>query len=139
MDSKKIDPRQRWLLGSVMVLSLVLAMTALQRQFDDGDHRRARELLAAHAPDARWWVGRELVERAGGGAPDCKTEITSGFAGLVQLTCRAGEGPPYVFSADLVRQVLTPLDDHTRELMKAAAAKNAAPPDAGAAGAAEAG
>ncbi len=125
VENPTVQPRQRILLGAVMVGILAFALIALQNQFDSGDDRRARELLASHPPGAKWWVGRELVERAGGGAPDCATEIVSGCRGLIQVRCQAGEGAPYLFTVDLVRNTVAPLDERTRALMDVAAKKNA--------------
>jgi hypothetical protein len=125
VETPTIERRQRLVLGVVMVGILAFALVALQRQFDSGDDRRARELLASHPPGAKWWVGREMVERAGGVAPNCTTEIVSGCRGLIQVSCSAGEGAPYLFSVDLVRHAVTPLDERTQSLMDLSAKKNA--------------
>ncbi|MGQ0506554.1 MAG: hypothetical protein ACT4TC_14670 [Myxococcaceae bacterium] len=126
MEATPVERRQKLVLGTVMVLILAFALILVQSQFDKGDDRRARELLASRAPNSQWWVGRELVERADGGAPSCESQMVSSCQGILQLTCNAGEPPPYVFSVDLVRSTVTPADPRTKELMEAITAKDAA-------------
>src|SRR3954468_1098662 len=117
-----------------MVGILVLALVALQQQFDQGDYQRAMEMLGARPPGAAWSIGQELVARARGGTPDCKPQLVSSFAGTLEITCLTGEKEPYRFSVDLVRHLLLPADARTRELVETVDRRSRAPADAGAPG-----
>lgn len=111
-----------------MIAILALTLIYLQQQFDQGDERRAVELLLSKAPGAKWSVADELNARAGTSTPQCAPRIVSSFAGTLEVSCSAGAPQPYRFSVDLVRKTVQPRDPPTRELMEAVEAKNRAPP-----------
>ena len=110
-----------------MVAILAFSLLALQNKFDEGDLRRAIEMLAQKAPGASWSVAQELDWRSGATLAQCEPRLLSSFAGTLEITCRAGATPPYRFWVDLVRRTLTPQDAHAKELLEVVTAKNAAP------------
>ena len=107
-----------------MVAILALMLVALQQQFNEGDYRRALELIAARDPAGKWSIGQELMERAKNAAPDCRPKLISGFRGTVEITCSTGEHTPYRFEVDLVRRSVRPLDAAARSLVETVAKKN---------------
>jgi hypothetical protein len=123
-----------------MVGILGLMLVLLQQQFNQGDYRRAMELIAAPQPGAKWSIGQELVERSKGGQPDCRPKLLSSFKGTLEVTCYTGEAQPYKFDVDLVRRAVTAINPAAQELVETVAEKNralppgpsgAGPPDSG--------
>jgi hypothetical protein len=112
--------------GGLMIAILALMLIFLQQQFNQGDYRRALELVAAPKPGEKWSIVQELTERSKDGAPDCRPKLVSSFRGIVEVTCYAGQPSPYRFEVDLVRRSVQPTDAASRELMEAAQAKNRA-------------
>jgi hypothetical protein len=105
-----------------MVGILAFSLITLQQQFDQGDYRRAMEMIAA--PQESWSIGRELMARCTGAAgPQGSPKLLSSFQGLVEVTCRTDEPEPYRFRVDLVRKVVSPVDDRSRELVEAVSRK----------------
>lgn len=107
-----------------MIAILALMLVGLQQQFDQGDYRRALELITARAPGAKWSIGQELVERAKGAPPDCQPKLVSSFRGTLRVTCSTGEQARYRFDVDLVRHSVQPADAAARSLMAAVDEKN---------------
>jgi len=64
------------------------------------------------------------VARSKRGAPDCRPRLISSFKGTLEVTCDTGEGRPYQFEIDLVRQSVRPLNPEAREVIEALSAKN---------------
>jgi hypothetical protein len=132
-----LERRGKLVVGGIMVLILGFTLIALQTQFDQGDNRRAVELLMSKPPGDRWSVAEELNARAGAEHPTCTPSILSSFAGTMEVTCAAGPPPPYVFEVDLVRKSVRPGNEQATALMRSVAARNAteqsdaAIPDAG--------
>lgn len=116
--SGSIERRGKLVVGTVMVAILILSLTLLQQCFDQSDYRNALQLLA-QAPGPGWTIGKELVQRAGSGAPDCQSKLLSSFKGTVEVTCRAGPGDPYRFEVDLVRKAIRPTNPLAQALMEA--------------------
>lgn len=117
-----------------MVAILILSLTLLQQCFDQSDYRHALQLLA-QAPGPGWSIGKELVQRAGGGTPDCQSKLLSSFKGTVEVTCQASAGDTYRFEVDLVRKAIKPTNPAALALMEAVEqrrkAEAAGSPDAG--------
>src|SRR5258708_6830027 len=107
-----------------MVAILALMLVLLQQQFNQGDYRRALELLAARQPGSSWSIGQELLARSKRGAPDCRPKLVSSFRGTLEVTCDTGDGRTYQFEVDLVRQSVRPLNADAGELIEAVSAKN---------------
>ena len=111
-----------------MIAILAFTLLALQQRFDQGDYERAVALLAVKGPKDRWSINQELVQRAGTDTVDCQPQMESSFRGTLEVTCRTGKVEPYRFHVDLVRQRVEATDAHSRELLEAVAARNAAAP-----------
>ena len=126
METFSLDRRNKLVIGALMIAILALMLVLLQQQFNQGDYRRALELLAARQPGSSWSVAQELVERTKRGAPDCRPKLVSSFKGTLEVTCDTGEGRPYQFEVDLVRQSVRPLNPVAQELTEAVSAKNRA-------------
>ena len=107
-----------------MISILALMLVALQQQFNQGDYRRALELIAARDPAGKWSIGQELMERAKNAAPDCRPKLISSFRGTVEITCSTDERASYRFEVDLVRRSVRPLDAAARSLVETVAKKN---------------
>src|SRR5262249_33206800 len=107
-----------------MIAILPLMLVALQQQFNEGDYRRALELIAARDPAGKWSIGQELMERAKDAAPDCRPKLMSTLRGAVEVTCSTGERTPYRFEVDLVSRSVRPLDAAARSLVETVAKKN---------------
>lgn len=116
-----------------MVGILGLTLILLQQQFNEGDHRKALQLLGSRDAGASWSIGQELVARSKNGTPDCQSKIISSFRGTLDVTCSTGETRPYHFQVDLVRRAVEPADEATRQLMAEVERRNreSPPPDAG--------
>jgi len=119
-----LQRRNKLIIGGAMVAILALMLVALQQQFNEGDYRRALELIAARDPAGKWSIGQELMERAKNAAPDCRPKLMSAFRGTVEITCSTGERAPYKFDVDLVRRSVRPLDAAARSLVETVAKKN---------------
>ena len=124
METFSLERRNKLVIGALMVAILALMLVLLQQQFNQGDYRRALELLAARQPGSSWSIGQELVARSKRGAPDCRPRLISSFKGTLEVTCDTGEGRPYQFEIDLVRQSVRPLNPEAREVIEAVSAKN---------------
>ncbi len=112
--------------GGLMIAILALMLVLLQQQFNQGDYRRALELVAAPKPGDRWSIGQELMERSKGAAPDCRPKLVSSFRGTLEVTCYAADKSGYRFDVDLVRRSVQPADAVSRELIEVVEAKNRA-------------
>ncbi len=110
-----------------MIAILGLMLVGLQQQFNEGDYRRALELIAARDPGSKWSIGQELVERAKNTPPDCRPRLVSSLRGTLEVTCSTGERHPYKFEVDLVRHSVHPADPAARSLVDAVAQKNREP------------
>ena len=119
-----LERRGKMVIGAIMVAILAFTLIALQSQFDQGDNRRAVELLLSKPPGDRWSVAEELNARAGAEHPTCTPKIVSSFAGTMEVNCSAGPPPAYLFEVDLVRKTVRPGNEQATELMKAVAARN---------------
>lgn len=126
MPSFSLERRNKIILGGLLIAILGLMLVGLQQQFNEGDYRRALELIAARDPGAKWSIGQELSERAKSAPPDCRPKLVSSFRGTLEVTCSTGEGLPYKFEVDLVRRSVRPADPAARSLMEAVAQKNRA-------------
>ncbi len=124
MQSFIFERRNKFIIGGMLVAILALMLVALQQQFNEGDYRRALELIAARDPAGKWSIGQELIERAKGAAPDCRPKLLSSFRGTVEITCSTGERTSYRFEVDLVRRSVRPLDAAARSLVETVAKKN---------------
>lgn|GEM_PF-2226185 len=124
METFSLERRNKLVIGALMVAILALMLILLQQQFNQGDYRRALELLAARQPGTSWSIGQELVTRSKRGVPDCRPRLISSFKGTLEVTCDTGEGRPYQFEIDLVRQSVRPLNPEAGELIETVAAKN---------------
>ena len=107
-----------------MIAILALSLIMLQQRFDKGDYDRAILMLADKRPGDRWSVNQELNERAGSSPYACAPLLISSFRGTLEVTCPLGKAGTYRFAVDLVRKVVEPLDDATRELMQTVQSKN---------------
>ncbi len=116
------------LVGGLMIVILGLTLVLVQQQFNEGDHRRAVELLGSREPGEHWSIGQELVARSKNGSPDCRSKILSSFRGALEVTCSTREGLSYRFQVDLVRRSVQPADEATRRLMADVADKQRGPP-----------
>jgi len=112
------------MIGALMIAILGLMLVLLQQQFNQGDYRRAIELVASPQLGSKWSIGRELVERSKGGSPDCQPKLISSFKGTLDVTCYTGESQPYRFEVDLVRRSVTPVNPAAKELVKAVEEKS---------------
>lgn len=137
MQSFSLERRSKIILGGLMIAILALMLVGLQQQFDQGDYRRALELIAARDPGATWSIGQELVERSKGSAPDCRPKLLSSFRGTLQVTCSTGEQTPYKFDVDLIRRTVCPADAAARSLVEAVEARNRPAPQPSGQGAAK--
>lgn len=124
MQSFLLQRRNKFIIGGVLIAVLALMLVALQQQFNEGDYRRALELIAARHPAEKWSIGQELMERAKNAAPDCRPKLISAFRGTVEIICSTGERAPYRFEVDLVRRSVRPLDAAARSLVETVAKKN---------------
>ena len=106
------------MIGVLMIAILGLMLVLLQQQFNQGDYRRAIELVASPQPGSKWSIGRELVERSKGGSPDCQPRLISSFRGTLEVTCYTGDSQPYRFEVDLVRRSVSPVNPAAKELVK---------------------
>jgi hypothetical protein len=118
VEQPNLELRGKLVVGALMVAILVLSLVLLQQQFDQGDYRRALQMLA-QAPGPGWNVGQELVERSGGSTPDCQPRLLSSFAGTLEVSCHAGPGDPYRFEVDLVRRAVQPKNSAAKDLLEA--------------------
>lgn len=121
------------MVGALLVSILGLALVLVQQQFNEGDHRKAIQLLGSREGGSHWSIGQELVARSRNGSPDCQSKIESSFKGTLEVTCSTGEERPYRFHVDLVRRSVEPVDEPTRRLMSEVAEKKVEPaaPDGG--------
>lgn len=110
-----------------MIGILGLTLILLQQQFNEGDHRKAVQLLGSR-DGGQWSIGQELVARSKNGSPDCQSKILSSFRGTLEVICSTGEPRPYRFHVDLVRRSIEPADEPTRRLMAEVDQKNREPP-----------
>lgn len=99
-----------------MVLVLAFTLVWIQQHFNQDDERKAIALVGAQKTAQGGTVGEALVARSASRSPDCKSTITSYFAGTLEVTCRT-DGEVYRFAVDLIRKSVRPLDQPTRALM----------------------
>jgi len=135
LESSPLEKRGKIFVGALMIGILGLTLILLQQQFNEGDHRKAVQLLGSRDGGAQWSIGQELVARSKNGPPDCQSKILSSFRGTLEVICSTGEPQPYRFRVDLVRRSIEPLDEPTRRLMAEVDQENrelpASAPDAG--------
>jgi hypothetical protein len=111
-----LEKRRKFFIGVLMVLILAFTLVWIQQQFNQSDDRKAKALVGAAKTAQGGTVGEALVARSASGSPDCKSTITSSFAGTLEVTCRT-DGETYRFAVDLVRKSVHPLDERTRALI----------------------
>jgi hypothetical protein len=112
-----MERRGKWVVALLMAASLVFALILLQQQFDEGDMRRAVEMLSVKQPQESRSIGEELIQRAGSKPLDCKAKLLSSFAGTLQVRCVIADEPPYLFNVDLVRKQVNPGNDVSSQLL----------------------
>jgi hypothetical protein len=123
LETFSLERRNKLVIGALMVAILALMLVLLQQQFNQGDYRRAVELLAARQPGTSWSIGQELLERSKRGPPDCRPKLVSSLKGTLEVTCDTGDGRTYQFEVDLVRQSVRPLNAEAREVIEAVSTK----------------
>ena len=103
----------RRLVGAVMIVLLGVALFHLQGLFDQGDRRRAVELVMHHQlrPGTATF-GSWLVDAHGN--PEWSATILSGCLGIVQVTAKTPDGLHLTFDVDLVRKRFDPSNGPAR-------------------------
>jgi hypothetical protein len=119
--------KKKLVIAGLMVAWLVLMLVLLQSRYDQGDHKSALKLIASRAPGATWSVWDEMLARAGDESIACTPRIVSSFQGTIDVSCQTGKAGTYQFSVDLVRKLVLPVDEKTKELVATAQAKAKAP------------
>jgi hypothetical protein len=111
---------RRIALALVLALTLGSTLAWLQGRFDQGDLRKATDLLEKSRPAGPSSPSiDEAIARESGHPADCVSQITNGCRGIVQVRCGGPPGQEYLFDADLARRppVLHPANPRAQALM----------------------
>ena len=106
----------RHLVGAGMIVLLGVALFHLQGLFDQGDRRRAVEVVVHHQlrPGTATF-GSWLVDAHG--EPEWTATILSGCRGIVQVTAETPDGLYLTFDVDLVQKSFEPANGPARTAM----------------------
>jgi hypothetical protein len=107
-----------------MIAILAFTLIFLQQSFDQGDYKRAIEMISAKGPAQRWSINDELLLRAGSSSVACVPRLVSSCTGTLDVTCQLGSQEPYRFHVDLVRKALSASEPRSQALLDEVAAKN---------------
>jgi hypothetical protein len=100
----------------VTAVMMALSVVTLQRCFDEGDQKKAYQMVTSF-PVPGGTVQQALLANSNGGATYCSPpEIVSSCAGTLNVECFAGSTGPYRFSVDLIRKSVTPVNEAARHL-----------------------